>query len=130
MTDRKPSFVVTALLVAAGAALWLGLCAQLAMVPAVKRRFDEFGLQLPALTKLVLKVSDLVWANPWLAVPTVFGGLVVWVGLVGWLRHHRGWTVAVSVLAVLMIAGLVAGNLLVATGLILPEAKLREGLAK
>ena len=29
MTDRKPSFVVTALLVAAGAALWFGLWGQL-----------------------------------------------------------------------------------------------------
>jgi type II secretory pathway component PulF len=131
MTDRKPSFVVTALLVAAGAALWLGLWGQLMVVaPATKRRFDEFGLQLPAATKLMLGLSAWAWDNVWLAVPAVLAAVVVCGGVLGWLRHRRGWTAAVSVLAILLLVGLAAGNLIVATSLLLPEVKLLEGLAK
>lgn len=131
MTDRKPSLVVTALLVAAGAALWLALWGQLmVMTPGMKRRFDEFGLQLPAATRLMLGLGAWAWDNMWLVVPAVLAAVVVCGGVLGWLRHRRGWAAAVTVLAVLMLVGLAAGNLLVATSLLLPEAKLREGLAK
>jgi type II secretory pathway component PulF len=131
MTDRKPSFVVTALLVAAVSALWLALWGQLLVVaPATKRRFDDFGLQLPAASKLIVELGAWAQDNWWLVVPAVFAGVVVFGGAIGLLRHRRGWTAAVSLLAVLMIAGLTASNLLVATSLLLPEVKLREGLAK
>jgi type II secretory pathway component PulF len=131
MTDRKPSFVVTALLVAAGAALWLALWGQLmVLTPATKRRFDDFGLKVPAATELVLGLGAWAWDNWWLVVPAVLAAAVVCGGVLGWLRHRRGWTAAVSVLAALMLVGLAAGNLIVAASLLLPEAKLREGLAK
>ena len=128
MTDsaRKPSFVITALLVAAGAVLWLGLWAQLGAVPVVKRRFDEFGLQLPWLTKRVIGAGNLAWANVWVAIPTALGGLVLWYLLVGWLRHRPGWTAAVTLIAALVLAA----NLVAATGLVLSEVKLQEGLRK
>ena len=131
MTDRKPSFVVTALLVAAGAVLWLGMWGQLLILtPGMKRRFDEFGLQLPAATKLLISLSDWVYGNWWLALPAVVAVVVVCGGVLGWLRHRRGWTVPVTLFAVLLIAMLLAGNAAVAVSLALPEIKLQEGLAK
>jgi type II secretory pathway component PulF len=131
MTDRKPSFTVTALLVAAGVFLWLGMWGQmLILTPSMKRRFDEFGLQLPAATKLLISLSDWVYANWWLALPAIIAVMVVCGGVLGWLRHHRGWTVPATLFAVLMIALLLAGNGIVAISLALPEIKLREALSK
>jgi type II secretory pathway component PulF len=131
MTDRKPSFAVTALLVAAGALLWLGMWAQLLILtPGMRRRFDEFGLQLPALTKLLISLSDWVSDNWWLTLPAVVAAVVVCGGALGWLRHRRGWTVPVTLFTVLLIALLLAGNAAVAFSLALPEVKLQEGLAK
>ncbi len=131
MTDRKPSFVVTALLVAAGAVLWLGVWGQLLILtPGMRRRFDEFGLQLPAATRLLVALGD--WASDhwWLSVPAALAAVVVWGGVLGWLRHRRGWTTPVTAFAALLIALLLAGNALVAAGLALPEVKLREALSK
>ena len=131
MTDRKPSFVVTALLIAAGAALWLGLWGQLLLLtPGMKRRFDDFGLQLPAATRLTLGLGAWAWDNVWLVVPVVLAAVVVCGGVLGWLRHRRGWTAVVSILAVLIIISLAASNLFVAASLLLSEVKLLEGLAK
>jgi type II secretory pathway component PulF len=131
MTDRKPSFVVTALLVAAGALLWLGMWAQLLILtPGMRRRFDEFGLQLPALTKVLISLSDWATDNWWLTLPAVVAAVAVGGGVLGWLRHRRGWTVPVTLFTVLLIALLLAGNAAVAFSLALPEVKLQEGLAK
>lgn len=131
MTDRKPPFVVTALLVAAGALLWLGMWAQLLILtPGMRRRSDEFGLQVPALTKLLISLSDWASDNWWLALPAVVAAVVVCGGVLGWLRHRRGWTVPVTLLTVLLIAMLLAGNAAVAFSLALPEIKLQEGLSK
>ncbi len=131
MTGRKPSFAVTALLVAAGVVLWLALWGQLLILaPATKRRFDEFGLQLPMATKWVLEASDWARNNGWLVLPAVLAGALVYGGVLGWLRHRRGWTAAMSLLAALVLAGLTISNLIVAVGLLLPAVKLQEGLAK
>jgi type II secretory pathway component PulF len=131
MTDRKPSFVVTALLVAAGVLLWLGLWFQvLVLTPALKRRYDEFGMQLPAVTQQTIALSQ--WAQDFglLVLPAALAAAVVCGGVLGWLRHRRGWTAAVTLLAVLVLAGLTITNLVVAAGLLLPEVKLQEGLRK
>jgi type II secretory pathway component PulF len=102
----------------------------LVLTPGWKRRFDEFGLQLPWLTKQVIGLANLAWDNWWLAVPLALVGALAWGGIVGWLRHARGWATAVTVAAALMLAALVAANLVVAYGLILPEIKLQEALSK
>ena len=89
--ESRPSFVVTALLVAAGVALWLGLWAQLFLALGMKRRFDEFGLKLPSLTEFVVDVANLAWTNWRLVLPPAVFAALVWGGFVGWLRHRHGW---------------------------------------
>ncbi len=128
---RKPSYVATGFLVAAGVVLWLALWTQvLLLTPPLKKQFDEFGLQLPWLTKQVVGLANLAWDNWWLSVPAALVGALAWGGLVGGLRHRAGWAAAVTLIAALMLAALTAANLVVAAGLFLPEIKLREALSK
>ncbi len=128
---RKPSFAVTALLVAAGVVLWLGLAVQLLMVaPYARHKFDEYGLMLADLTKLTLAASNWAHLNWWLVVPAVVGAALVWAYLVGWLRHRRGWTATVNLTAAVTVAALLAVHLTLAVSLLLPALKLQAGPRK
>jgi type II secretory pathway component PulF len=131
MTDRKPSFAVTALLVVVGTILWLGMWGQLLILtPGMRRRFDDFGLQLPALTRLSISLGDWASDNWWLVLPAVVAVVAVCGGVLGWLRHRRGWTAPVTAFIVLLIVMLLAWNAAVAFSLTLPEITLREALSK
>jgi type II secretory pathway component PulF len=126
---RRASYVLTALLVAVGVILLLVVWYQFEIAaPLFKKRFDEYGMQLPAATKLVVRLGMLV--DGWLAVLLVFGAMLTWAGAIGWLRHRARWAAIVTVYVWLVIAALVVLNLIVAGPLILAEMKLQEGLAR
>ena len=129
-TPVRKSFVATGALVAVVVALWLGLWGQLLFaVPAAKKRFDEYGLMLPAMTRQVIRLSDAASHFGVLSAVAALGGAVVWGGLIAWARHGRR-AGAAAALAVGLVAVLLLGNALIAGSLALPEAKLQEGLRK
>lgn len=128
---RKPSFVVTGLLVATVVGLWLLVWGELlVMVPRSKKTFDEFGLKLPAVTEAVVGLGQWAAGNLLLSLPAVLGGAVVFGGLIGAFRHRPRWSTLVTVLAAVVLALLVAANVVIVGALAQPAIKLQEGLAK
>jgi type II secretory pathway component PulF len=119
-----------------GTAIWLAVLLSLELlvsatylivIPRQKRMFDEFGLQLPALTKTVIRGGDFVARYWWLVVPTLLSATAVGVILGRHLfrRPTAGTVFAVLLLVLLLLA---AGGTCV--GLYLPGVKLAEGMNK
>jgi type IV pilus assembly protein PilC len=110
---------------------WILLWAQLLVVaPRCKRLFDDFGLQLPSLTRTVLGFSSWSLANWWLVIPSALAAIVGLLGLLAFFRNRPGWGRLTWLLAVLLIGGFFAVNGIVAGSLIVPWIRLQEGLAR
>ncbi len=100
----------------------------LLIVPRTKKTLDEFGLQLPWLTKYVLQFG--MWFHDfwWLLVPLSLAALVAVCGGLAWLRHGLRYRAIVP--TALLLIPLFAANVIVAYALLLPTAKLAAGLSK
>ena len=121
-----PGTVIAAILVAVP---WLALGVQLlVIVPRMKKTFDEFGLQLPQLTKTVIIISNSVNHFWWVAIPSGLAVLLLMVAGIAWLRHFLRYSALLP--TAFLLAGLVAANTTVAFALRLPLVKLQEGLAR
>ena len=126
--NAKPSLAVTT--------LWLGLLMiliagfwfiVLVYMPMQKRRFDEFGLQLPSMSKTAIEISMLLNDVWFVALPVmlvvVLGGFVI---LRHGLKAARGG-ILYALLMALFLTGI--GGFLV-VNMVIPLFKLAEGLAK
>ena len=119
-----------------GTAVWLAVLLSLELlvsgtylivVPRQKRMFDEYNLQLPALTKSVIDAGNLFGRYWWLLVPTLLSATAVGVILGRHLfRRPTVGTVFAALLLVLLL--LAAGGTCV--GLALPGVKLAERMNK
>ena len=111
---------------------WLSPLALLVVIPAgLKRRYDEFGLQLPWATRAVFAAHDFLYAYWWVVLPVLVGGTILVAGVGSYLVRHHVRPKAVHVLWWLLAfapPALFAG--VIVAGSILPEIKLREGLKK
>ncbi len=97
------------------------------VVPRFKKTFDEYNLQLPAVAKWVIMLSDW-WCKYW-----YFAGplsLLLMVGGVILGRHAFRRTWPGNVFAAVYLFVLVAALLVTAVGLVLPQLKLMEGVSK
>ena len=126
--NAKPAFAVTA--------VWLGLLTLLiaafwfivlVYMPMQKKKFDEFALQLPSMTRTAIDISMLLNDVWFVALPVmlvvVLGGIVI-------LRHGldaaKGGILYAMLMAVLLTG--IGGFLVV--NMVIPLFKLAEGLAK
>lgn len=98
------------------------------IVPAAKRKFDEFGLVLPWLTITVVRLSNWVAEYWWALVPTIPALGAADFGLTAWLSTHsrRG------ALAWVLCGSLALGSAVAVTtvAIELPSRKLNEALAR
>ncbi|MEO2088690.1 MAG: hypothetical protein ABGY75_04215, partial [Gemmataceae bacterium] len=95
----------------------------LVVIPRQKRMFDEYNLQLPALTRTVIDAGNFFARYWWLVVPTLLSATAVGVilGRNLFRRPTAGTVFAVLLLILLLLA---AGGTCV--GLFLPGVKLAE----
>lgn len=111
------------------AVLVLALFALLAFyVPGAKKTFDEFGMTLPWATQATVRVSHWVCEYWWcaaLVLGPVAAGNFVLLYLLG--RRGRVLPALVTAGEVLLVGALIA---LVLVSILLPMAKLHEGLAR
>lgn len=130
-SPRKPSFVATGLLVASVVGLWLLVWAEVFVgIPRAKRALDEFGLQLPDVTRAVIHLGAWASSNAIFVLPFVLTGAVLFGVLIGLFRHRPKWSFAATVLAFLLLFGLALANVVVVGAMLLPALKLQQGLAK
>lgn len=126
--DYRPSAAGTAVLIALAVGGWLAaMFALFTFVPPAKKRFDEFGLQLPRLTARLIDLGD---ATGPLALPLTVGVPLLLAGTVYVCRNHvrsRGlrWLGLLAAFSVPALAAAVIG-----LALVLPMVKLAEGLNK
>lgn len=119
-----------------GTAVWLSVllslellvsATYLILIPRQKKTFDEYNLQLPALTKTVIDAGSFFARHWWLLLPTLLSATAVGVILGRHLfRRPTAGTVFAGLLLMLLL--LAAGGTCV--GLSLPSAKLAEGMNK
>ena len=96
-------------------------------IPRQKRSFDEFNMQLPPLTKLVLDVGSLYGSYWWLLLPTQLSTTVVGVTLG---RHvFRGPTPG-NVFAIFILIAMLVFLTFACISMVLPQIKLAEGRFK
>lgn len=119
-----------------GTAVWLGLLVGLNLllwavlvvfVPMQKKRFDEYNLQLPWLTKTVIQASDWFTSGWYFVTPTLVSAMCV--GVLAGRHLFRRPTVGTA-FAGLCLFALVAALTVTVVGLVLPEVKLAEGRNK
>ena len=128
-STKPPSLAGTVIAAILVAVPWLVLFVQLLfIVPRMKKTFDEYGLQLPQLTKTILGISNSVNHFWWVAIPSGLAVLVLMVAGIAWLRH--GLRYRALLLTAMMLFPLVTVNVIVAYALFLPTMKLTEGLSK
>lgn len=128
-STRPPSVVGTVICACLVAVSALVLLTQLVVIsPQLKIRFDEYGLQLPWLTKFVLGLGRWFHSYWWILVPLLMAVLALCVGGLAWLRH--GLRYRAILLTALLVFPLFAVNTIVAFALFLPLVKLQEGLVK
>jgi type II secretory pathway component PulF len=117
-------------------AVWLGVLLALhlvfavvlvVIVPGQKKTFDEYNLQLPWFTKVVINLGSLSARFWWAILPTLISATVVGV-ILG--RHAFRRPTVGTVFALLCLFGLLASLTAVAFALALPQIKLAEGMAK
>lgn len=128
-TASTRGFVIAVVGTIIPAILVLGLFASyVAYVPRYKRMFDEFGLTLPWITLVVIRVSNWVAGYWWAIVPLLAvagaGNFMLLNSLArrGWVAPVT-WAAGVSLLLVAIIAATVYA-------VEAPTMKLMEGLAK
>ncbi len=125
---RSPSWVMTGIWLAlVGGATTMVAAALLLYVPEQKKIFDEFGLQLPVLSRWVIRASGVVVGYWFLLVPLV---LVALGGGILLLRHALRLPSVGNVFAAITFALLVAVGLMIPLTMALPMDALRQGLAK
>ncbi|MCA9122877.1 MAG: type II secretion system F family protein [Planctomycetaceae bacterium] len=82
-------YPVIVILVAVGILTFI----MLKIVPVFAKMFEEFELELPAMTQLLVAISDFV-VNFWFLLPAVPVGLVLFVKLMRKFKHGRmGWDI-------------------------------------
>ena len=127
-TEKPASWAVTGIWLGLIALAVIALAALLILyVPAQKRAFDEFGLQLPYATRAVLHLSSFFLMFWWLLVPAL---LIVGAGLPLLLRHVARAVTLGNVFAAIILTGLLLTNVLIVYTLAAPMAALQRGLAK
>ncbi len=125
---RSSSWVLTGIWLALLSAATTAVAAALLFyVPGQKRIFDEFGLQLPTLSRWVIRASSFVAAYWWVLVPAVLAALC---GIVLVVRHAFGLRTFGNVIAVVALTLLVGFGLLIPFAMAKPMDDLMRGLAK
>lgn len=128
MPIAKPSLAITT--------VWLGLLSVLIAaiwfivliyMPMQKKKFDEFGLQLPSMTKTAFDISMMLYDKWFVALPVM---LIVVLGGVVILRHGMDAAKGGTVYAMLMVVLLAGMSGFLIVNMIIPLIKLAEGLAK
>jgi len=125
---RSPSWVMTGIWLAlVGTATTVVAAELLLYVPGQKRIFEEYGLQLPWLSRWVIQASAFLVEYWWAVMPLVLAALC---GAILLLRHAfasraLGTVFAVGVLTLLTMAGLT-----IVLAMALPMDDLRRGLSK
>jgi type II secretory pathway component PulF len=129
MRAEKPaSWVVTVVWLILIALAVITLSAILLVyVPGHKRTFDEFGLQLPQVTRLVLHLSAFFQASWLILVPAL---MIVCCGLPLVIRHVARARTLGNVFAVVFLVLLLLANGLVMYAVNAPMAALLRGLSK
>jgi hypothetical protein len=122
---KPPRLGVTAVLAVLTVLAWLAPGAVLAIAaPISKKRFDEFGIKLPALTQWVWSMS-----GGWAIVAALQFAILA--AVAGYFVRHRIRSGAVLVLWWLFAFALPLTLILLTAGpLLLAEVKLQEGLSK
>ena len=119
-----------------GTAFWLSVLALLLIafwltilvfIPMQRKKFDEFAVQLPPLTKTVLDISMLATDRWWFLIPVSFvvvlGGFAI--GRYGLpLSKFSHWY---AMAATFILLGLIGIEIV---ALVLPWKKIAEGLAQ
>ena len=125
---RSPSWVLTGVWLALLSAATTAVAAALLFhVPGQKRIFDEFGLQLPTLSRWIIQASSFVSAYWWVLVPAVLAGLC---GTILLARLAFGlWTFG-NMIAAVSLTLLVGFGLLIPFAMAHPMDALTRGLAK
>ena len=87
--NRSPALFWAAILLGLDAILWLALPIQLILtVPKFKRVFDEFGLKVPDLTRIVLNVS--MWfVDYWWVIAPAYLALLAGIVAIGFHCRNR-----------------------------------------
>jgi type II secretory pathway component PulF len=87
--NRSPALFWAAVLLGLDAILWLALPLQLILtVPKFKRAFDDFGLRVPDLTRLVINAS--MWfVDYWWVIAPVYLAFLGGVVAIGFLCRNR-----------------------------------------
>ena len=126
--SRSPSWVLTGIWLALLSFFTMTVAAELLLyVPGQKRIFDEYGLQLPTLSRWVIVASNFVAAYWWALVPAVLAGLC---GTVLLVRHAFGQRALGNVFAGFALTLLVVFALLVPIAMAQPMEALTRGLSK
>lgn len=125
---RSPSWVMTGIWLAlVGTATTVVAAELLLYVPHQKRIFDEFGLRLPWVSKVVIQASTFLVAYWWAAVPLV---LATFCGTILLLRHAFGSRTLGTVFAVGVLTLLTVAGLTIIIAMAMPMDELRRGLSK
>ncbi len=125
---RSPSWVLTGIWLALLSAATTAVAAALLFyVPGQKRIFDEFGLQLPTLSRWVIQASSFVVAYWLVLLPAVLAGLC---GTVLLVRHAFGLRTFGSAIAAVSLTLLVGFGLLIPFAMAKPMDALTRGLSK
>ena len=126
--NTKPSLAATtawlALLTILIAAFWFFI---FAYMPMQKKRFDEFGLQLPSMSMFAIDLAMFLNDAWFVALPVmavvILGGFVI-------LRHGLD-AAKVGILYAFLMASLMMGSIVFFLfSILIPLKKLVEGLAK
>src|SRR3954452_3911812 len=81
-------YPVVVILVAVGILTFI----MLRIVPVFQKMFEEFGLKLPAMTNLLINISNWVVKHGWWMMPLIPVGLWIFVKLLRKFKHGRmGW---------------------------------------
>jgi type II secretory pathway component PulF len=122
---KPPRLAVTAVLAGLSVLAWLAPAAVLAVaVPIYKKRFDEFGIKLPAATQWTWSVS-----GGWAILAALQFAILA--AVAGYFVRHQVRSGAVRALWWLFAFALPLLLLLLTAGpVLLAEMKLQEGLRK
>lgn len=129
MRAEKPaSWAVTTVWLTLIALAVIALAAVLGLyVPVRKKVFDEYGLQLPEVTRMVLHLSDLFLAFWWVLAPAL---LLVCGGLPLVIRHVARAATVGNLFAALFLVVLLLTTALAVYAVNAPMAALMRGLSK
>jgi hypothetical protein len=117
--------------IAIAAALWLALLAIMVFViPAQRRIFDNFGMQLPIASQVIVDISMWFADYWWVFLLSLVQGLVLAALVTYLVRHRSNNRLLMAVWTMFLIGVPVAIHLLVGFCLLLVRLKLAEALSK